>query len=142
MNHPPVAVGPSYYHLHHSYASPQVGHGQYHEQAFTPVGCRPLQLPLQQQQTPQQQHHSAEQLSLAAGFHDPNFRSHHEQQLHHPHGGLPIRPRLSAYQQRQAMAYQQQSEEELAQLQKLSNEYEPEVIVRRLEFLGANFHER
>ncbi|TKA71516.1 hypothetical protein B0A55_06112 [Friedmanniomyces simplex] len=119
MNHPPTAS--NYY--YHPYAQ-QAAYGQYHDPAFTSVGYRPLQLPLQQQQ--QHHHHSAgqQQLSLAAGFHNPNFRPHQQQQHFHQQI-LPVRTRQQV--RMQAMGFQGQSEEELAELQKLSNEYEPEV---------------
>lgn len=116
MNRQPVATASNYY--HHAYA-PHAAHGHhYHDPAaFTSVGYRPLQLPLQ--------HNADQQLSLAhqAGFHNPNFRPHQQQHV------LPVRTRQQGRQQQAAMAYPQQTDEELAELQKLSNEYEPEVTV-------------
>ncbi|KAK0253740.1 hypothetical protein LTS09_011318 [Friedmanniomyces endolithicus] len=116
---------------HHLYAQ-QAAHAQiqYHDPIVTPVGYRPLHLPLQQQQ--QQQHHLAaeQQLSLAGSFHNPHFRPHHQQQQQqqqqqfHQHI-LPLRVRQQV--RMQEMAIQGQSDEEFAELQKLSNEYEPEV---------------
>ncbi|KAK1030441.1 hypothetical protein LTR33_017096, partial [Friedmanniomyces endolithicus] len=115
---------------HHLYAQ-QAAHAQiqYHDPTATPVGYRPLHLPLQQQQ--QQQHLLAaeQQLSLAGSFHNPHFRPHHQQQQQqqqqfHQHI-LPLRVRQQV--RMQDMAIQGQSDVEFAELQKLSNEYEPEV---------------
>lgn len=117
MHRQPVA---SYY--QHAYP-PQTAHqGQYHDPAaLVSLGYRPLQLPFQQQH--QQSVAEQQQLSLAAaGFHNPSFRPHHQQ-------ALPLRTRQQTRRQAQAMAYAQQSEEDLAELQKMSNEYEPEVTV-------------
>lgn len=121
MHRQPVATASNYYHPH-SY-TPQALPGHYHDPAFSsPLGYRPLQVPLQHQ-------HSAEQLSLAsAGFHTPNFRPHHQPAVTQP--GLPLRTRQQTRRHQQAnMAYQEQSPEELAELQKLSDNFEPEVIV-------------
>ncbi|EMC98024.1 hypothetical protein BAUCODRAFT_410942 [Baudoinia panamericana UAMH 10762] len=118
MNRRPVATAASYYHL--PYATNSFAHGQYHDPAFLSVGYRPLHLPLQQQQ------HSAEHLSLA-GFQDPGFQLLQQPSVHQH--SLPVRTRLQHRRAAQeAMAHPQQSEEQLAELQKLSNAWEPEVI--------------
>lgn len=119
MNRQPVATASTYY--HHAYAPQVAHHAHYHDPAtLAALGYRPLHLPLQQ-------HHSAEQqqqqLSLAAaGFHNPSFRPSH-------YPALPLRTRQQTRRQQQIMAYAGQSDEDLAELQKLSNEYEPEVTV-------------
>lgn len=133
----------SHPHQHHpGFATPHFAqHPGYHEQAFAPVGSRPLQLPLQQQQQ-QQHHHTAEQPSLAAGFQHPNFRLNQyglhqrqpQQQLppQHQHH-LSVRTRAvtrQQQQQQQAVMSHEQNSDELAELQKASTEWEPEVTVR------------
>ena len=92
---------------------------QYHEPTYASLaaGYRPLQLPLQPQLHLVEQQQQ-QQLALA-GLHNPNLRHHH---------AIPHRPRQTR-QQTANMAFQQTSDEELAELQKLSNEYEPEVTV-------------
>ncbi|KAK3670729.1 hypothetical protein LTR78_009421 [Recurvomyces mirabilis] len=128
MNHQPVATAPSYYHQH-LYA-PQLAHGHYHDPAYTSVGYRPLQLPTQQVQQQQyaEQQHQQQQLSLAAAgyHHHPAYQA--QAQQHSQGQVLPVRTRQQARQQQQVMAYQEQTPEELAELQKLSNEYQPETI--------------
>ena len=122
MDRQPIATASNYY--HYAYA-PQAAHGQYHEPLLASLGYRPLQLPLQHSAEQHQQQRSL----AAAGFHSPNFRPHH-------HQGLPLRTRAQTRRQQQAMAYQQQSEQDLAELQKLSNEYEPEVTVSEVKNEG------
>ena len=107
----PVSTASSYYALQ--------PHQHYHDPALASLAYRPLQLPLQQHAAAEQQ------LSLAAasGFHQTDYRQHH---------GLPLRITRQQTRQARAMAsFQQQSttDEEVAELQKLSNEYEPEVTV-------------
>lgn len=121
MNRQPVATASPFYAYH--------PHEHYHDPALASLAYRPLQLPLQQSERyPQRQ-----QLSLAAvpngGFQQPNFRLHH----------LPVRTRQQTRQARAMASFQQQgtTEEELAELQKLSNEYEPEVTVSRMVDLEA-----
>jgi hypothetical protein len=134
MNRQPVATASSYY--THAYApSQQQAHGHYHDPAaaYVSVGYRPLQLPLQQHQ--QLQHQGAEQQLAASSFHTPNFRPHQlPQQQTVVQQALPVRTRAQLrhqrQQQQQIMAYQEQNADELAELQKLSNEYQPEVTVR------------
>ncbi|KAK3070278.1 hypothetical protein LTR53_010725 [Teratosphaeriaceae sp. CCFEE 6253] len=113
INRQPVPT--AYY--QHPYLQ-HAAHGQYHDPS---VGYRPLQLPLQYHQ---QQPAAEQQLSLvASGFHTPGFRPHQQQHLQPQ--ALPVRTRQQI--RRQVMAYEGQSEDDLADLQKLSNEYEPEV---------------
>jgi hypothetical protein len=107
------------HHLHHFYGYPPPQAPLYHEQTLTPLAYRPV--PLQQEQH--------QQLSLAAaasGLHFPTtVPNQHQIQI-------PLRTRQQARQAQAAMAessYQQTSEEELAELQKLSNEYQPKAEV-------------
>ena len=89
----------------------------YHDPALASLAYRPLQYPLQQLPP------AAGELSLAAasGFHVPTFRHQH----------VAYRTRQQTRQDRaMASGYQGTTDEELAELQKLSNEYEPEVSVR------------
>lgn len=120
MNSQPVATASNYYHHHHHAYAPHASHQLYHDPDLALLGYRPLQLPLQQPHA----HHSTEQQQLpVAGFHHyPNFRPQHS---------LPHRTRQQTRRQ-QTMAYQDDlsKDEEYAELQKLSNEYEPEVTVR------------
>ena len=115
MNRQPVAAAPS-----HFYAYPPHQHG-YHDPALASLAYRPLHLPLEH--APAAEHQQFSPLAATPGFHHPNFRH----QLHLPH-----RTRQQTRHAR-AMAYQQQqqgmTEGELAELQKLSNEYEPEATV-------------
>lgn len=111
MNRQPVATVSHFYAYH--------PHEPYHDPALASLAYRPLQLPLQQSER-----YSQQQLALAAatnGFQQPNFRLHH----------LPLRTRQQTRQARAMASFQQQgtTEEELAELQKLSNEYEPDVTV-------------
>ena len=120
MNRQPIAT-PSHFYAYHP-------HEHYHEPALASLAYRPLQFTLQQSERHSQQ--QQQQLSLAAvpnGFQQPNFRLHH----HHP-----VRTRQQTRQARAMASFQQQgtTEEEFAELQKLSNEYEPEVTVRLLMF--------
>ena len=122
--------------IYYTFAHP---HAPYHDPGLESLAYRPLQLPLQHQfqATAEQQHAQHQyQLSLAAaasGFQQqhvqqvPTFQHHHR--LHHQ---LPVRQRPQTRQQSGAMAsnYQNTTDEELAEFQKLSNEYEPEVTVR------------
>ena len=115
MDRQPFAITPNYYPL--AYAQQAAQQQQYHDPAaLVSLGYRSLQHPSQQQYPGLDQQH----LSLTpAGFKDPNFR---------PQQPLPLRSRQQSRQQRHTMEYPQ-SDEELAKLQKLSNEYEPEVTV-------------
>ena len=139
MNRQPVATASHYYHQpHHAYGGSHAVHHhpadqqsqqlqQYHDPGFASLGYRPLQLPLQQQQ----QSPIDQRLSLAtAGYQTPNFRHDHQT------SALPLRTRRqtrrTTRQQQVTMTYQQTPEDELAELQKLSNEYEPEATVRFL----------
>ena len=98
------------------------------------MGYRPLQLSIQQvqQQKYAEQQHQQQQLSLAAAgyHHHPTYQAQTQQHSQEP--VLPVRTRQQACQQQQAMTYQEQTPEELAELQKLSNEYQPEAIVSEL----------
>lgn len=129
---PPVAT--SFYYHHHPPHS-------YHDPSFTSLAYRPLQYPLQlggispaDHQQHQQQQQQAQLSSLAAaGFHQHNFRPRH----HHQQQQVPLRHRQPSRQQARApMAFEGQqtphgmSEDELAELQKASNEYQPETTVR------------
>ncbi|KAI7457765.1 cysteine proteinase [Hortaea werneckii] len=118
MQSHPVATASNYYHQH--FYTPPTLQSQYHDSELSPLGVyRPLQLPLQHQP-------SADQLLAAhAGFHSLNFRPLH----HHPqqHPGIPPRARQQNRRQQQAAMAYQQSDDELAELQKLSEGFEPEV---------------
>ena len=124
MNRQPVATAPP----HHYYTYHPL-HQHYHDPALTSLVYRQVQLPVHQHQPAPVPEHS-HQLSLAAasnGFHQPtNFRHHHP----------PLQLRQQTRQARAMDSYQQQgtTDEELTELQKLSNEYEPEVTVS-FEFL-------
>ena len=132
MQSHPVATASNYYHQH-LYTPPTL-QSQYHDSELSPLGVyRPLQLPLQHQP-------SADQLLAAhAGFHSLKFRPlHHHQQ----HPGIPLRARQQQsrrQQQQAAMAYQQ-SDDELAELQKLSEGFEPEVTVSNPTMSEAKLH--
>ena len=120
----PVATASHYY----AYQQP---HQHYHDPALASLAYRPLQLPLQQQHAAVEQQQQ-QQLSLAAtsGFHRPIHASPPNFELPPPQ--LALRTRQQTRQARTMAQFQQQSttDEELAELQKLSNEYEPEVTVR------------
>ncbi|KAI7627991.1 cysteine proteinase, partial [Hortaea werneckii] len=118
MQSHPVATASNYYHQH-LYTPPTL-QSQYHDSELSPLGVyRPLQLPLQHQP-------SADQLLAAhAGFHSLNFRPLHHHHQQHP--GLPLRARQQNRRQQQAAMAYQQSDDELAELQKLSEGFEPEV---------------
>lgn len=109
------AVSTHYYYAHHPHP-----HQHYHDPALASLAYRPLQLPFE----PLQQHPSPTELAPAAGSLNPRQQ---QQQQHH----IPLRTtRQQAGQHARAMAlYQGTTDEELAELQKLSNEYEPEVTV-------------
>ena len=115
----PVSTASQYYAYHHP-------HQHYHDPALASLAYRPLHLPLQQYPAPeqhQQQHHNsvAAAAAGASAFQVPTFR-------HHQPLTLQTRKRTR---QTRAMAtnYQGMTEDELAELQKRSNEYEPEVSV-------------
>jgi hypothetical protein len=122
--------------IYYTYAHP---HAPYHDPALVSLAYRPLQLPLQHQfqataeQQQQQQHQH--QLSLAAAA--SGFQQQHVQQVptfqhhHQLHQQIPVRQHPQTRQQARIMAsnYQNTTDEELAEFQKLSNEYEPEVTV-------------
>ena len=116
MKRPPVATASHFY--------PYPPHEHYHDPTLASLAYRPLHLPLQQSES---HRYSQQQLPLAAvpnGFEQPNFRPHH----HH----LALRTRQQTRQARAMASFPQQqgtTDEELAELQKLSNEYEPEVTV-------------
>jgi hypothetical protein len=128
----PVVTSPSIY---YPYAHP---HAPYHDPALASLAYRPLQLPLQHHLSAaaaEHHHHPQQQLSLAAAA--SGFQQQHVQQIptfcHHQQlrQQIPIRIRHQARQERaMASAYQGMTDEELAELQKQSNEYEPEVTVR------------
>lgn len=130
MTSQPIATA-SHPHAHHFYAY-QPHHPYYHDPALASLAYRPPHVPLQHQASSEHQH----QLSLAAasGFHHPTF----QQQQHYA-------PRTRQHtRQARAMAAsfgqaQGTSEEELAELQKLSNEYEPEATVRQVHFWDRGF---
>lgn len=132
----PVATSSYYYYYHY----PHPHQHSYHDPTLASLAPRPLQNPLQLAGLPgsanqQQQHHA--QLSLApAGFQQQQpFRSPQHHQQHHHH--LPLRTRQSSRRARASttMAFEQQAqgpgmtEDELAELQKASNEYQPETTV-------------
>lgn len=110
---PLIATSPTYF--QHAYAQ-QAAHPQYHDPNFASPGYRQLQLPLQQQQ--QQYQLSTDQLALASGFHAPNFRTPN---------GLPLRAHTHPLLQHPVMPFQ---DDELAEFQKLSNDWQPEMKVR------------
>jgi hypothetical protein len=156
MNRQPVATASSYYtHAYTPSSSSQQqvpAHGHYHDPsaaAYVSVGYRPLQLPTQRQLQHYQHNQVAaeQQLSLAGNsstnsFHHPDFRTQHNHQPSLPplQQTLPVRTRAQLrlqqqqqqHQQQVMASYQEQSAEEMAELQKLSNEYQPEVTVREL----------
>ena len=111
MNPHSVVAAPHFYNFH--------PHEHDHEPAFTSLAYRPLQLPLQQSER-----HLQPQFALAAatnGFQQPNFRLHYQ---------LPIQTRQQSRQARTMEAlHPDTTQEEFAELQKLSNEYQPEVTV-------------
>lgn len=122
----PVFTSPSvYYTYHHPPA-------QYHDPAFPSLAYRPLHVPLQHPLSTAAAEQHQHQLSLAAavsGFEQQRLQQvplyHHHQQQHPQQ--IPIRTRD---QPRKMASTYQGTDEELAELQKLSNEYEPEVTVR------------
>ena len=130
----PVAASSSYYHHHHHHPHPHSL--SYHNASLASLAYRPLQYPLQLGGLPtpanqQQQHHA--QLSLAAA----GFQQQQTFRPQHPHH-VPLRTRQSSRQPRAStttMAFDQQAqgsgmtEDELAELQKASNEYQPETTV-------------
>ncbi|KAK4495406.1 hypothetical protein PRZ48_013737 [Zasmidium cellare] len=131
-HHPSLALHPP-----HPAAFSPAPPSVYHDPAaLASLAYRPLQLPLQHA-THQQQTASSEQTQLplaaqAAGpYQHPSFRQHHSNNNNHHHQ-LSHRSRAQARQrQLSAMAYQQpptpaSPDDELAQLQKLSEAYEPE----------------
>lgn len=132
--------------LHHNVYAPQP---QYHAPLLLAPAYRPLQIPLQQQQ--QQQHSSPvvapdqqQQLALAqqqattpafppqASAPDPGLHLHHHHNNNH-HSNHSQHP-VAAYPQRRdrsqqsSMAYQP-SDEEMAEMQRLSAAYETEPTV-------------
>jgi hypothetical protein len=134
-----ATASPSHYYAFQHHHLPPAPAAHYHDPALASLAYRPLQLPLQQPPAAAEQSHHLHllpqhQLSLAAAasraYQNPaSFRSQH----------LSIRTRQQERQARAAAAMaasfpQQQTaphatDEELAELQKLSNEYEPEVTV-------------
>lgn len=117
MNRQPLATASHFY--------TYLPHEHYHDPSLASLAYRPLQLPLQ---LSERQSSQLQQLSLAAattnaGFQQSNLRLHHQ---------LPFHVRQQARPARTMASFQQQgtTDEELAELQKLSNEYEPEVTVR------------
>ena len=130
----PVIASPSvFYTYQHPFA-------QYHDPAVQTLAYRPLHVPLPNQfstAAAEQQTHHQQQLSLAVAASSfqqqqhaqpvPTF--HHHQQIQHQ---IPIRTSREAKRARptSAMAsYGGMSEEDLAELQKVSNEFEPDVTV-------------
>lgn len=125
-------VSPLYYSPHHP---PPL----YHDPALASLlAQRPLHLPLgglpaaehhhHQHHLQQQQQQHNQQLSLAAAgaYQHPNFRPSQQQ--------FSLRQRHPLRQARATMAFPQQqpqgmSEEEMAELQKASNEYQPDATV-------------
>lgn len=120
-----VATSAYYYRQTHPHS--------YHDPAFVSLAYRPLHYPLQLGglPTPDHQQQEAQLSSLAAaGFQQQptNFRlrQHHQ---------VPLVTRQPPRSVRAHMAFEQQppaqgmSEEELADLQKASNEYQPETTV-------------
>ena len=125
-------VSPIYY----TYAHPPV---QYHDPSFASLAFRPVQLPYQHQLASpveqQQLRPTYQQPFLVEAA--PGFTQHFQQtgptvrNQTHPYHHLPFRPR-GQHQQARVMAdsdYQRMTEEQLAEFQKQSNEYQPEAVV-------------
>ncbi|KAK5109550.1 hypothetical protein LTR62_006901 [Meristemomyces frigidus] len=139
MNHPvhqQPAVTPSSYYHPHIYAQ-QVAHGHYHDPAYISVGYRPVQPSYNRQQQQiladqqqhlrlQQQQQQQQQLAQAAASYHHHHPGYPPQQIFAEQRVGVCTRQESRQQQQQAMAYQEQSDQELAELQKLSNEYQPE----------------
>lgn len=131
----PVATSSYYYHHPHSHS--------YHDPTLVSLAYRPLQYPLQLGGLPapanqQHQHqHQQAQLSLAAAGFQQQQTFRPQQHLQHHHHQVPLRTRHSSRQVRapSTMAFDQQAqgsgmtEDELAEFQKASNEYQPESTV-------------
>lgn len=130
--------------LHHDVYAPQP---QYHAPLLLTPAYRPLQMPLQQHSSPvvapDQQQQQQQQLALAqqqaatpqfspqASAPDPGLHLHH----HHNNHNHPQHPAAAYSQQRRdrsqqsSMAYQP-SDDEMAEMQRLSAAYESEATVR------------
>ncbi len=123
MNHQPLAQTPSAFYF---YQSPEQ---YYHDPALTSLAYRPLHLSLQQSNSHLQLQHQLSLAQASAGFqHQANNSSFQQHQLPYriPRPGRTRQPRIMADYQNATT-----TEEELAELQKLSNEYQPEVTVSR-----------
>lgn len=120
----PVVTAAYYYHPYRPHS--------YHDPAFASLAYRPLQYQAQLGGLPTTDHQQQQQGHLsslaAAGFQQPNFRLRH-------HHRVPLLNRQPSHPARAPMAFEQQqpaqgmSEDELAELQKASNEYQPEATV-------------
>nr|POE89984.1 ubiquitin thioesterase otubain-like [Quercus suber] len=135
MNHQPVGASPQYYQVHHHLSltnRPQLQYHpalnqhqyqDYHDAALAAtLGYRCVQLPHQQQA--EDRTRCAEHQPAASVFRHPDFR---------PHQTFPIR----AYQRIQhhghyqpvMAAFGDMTEEEVAELQQRSNDFQPQVMV-------------